>query len=151
VYTANFEFEPAEIFVPAGHRLTVWLFQYQYSDRMSGPVPSPVKVMFGGDNPSYLRLPMVDVDAVDRFPVPGSHDVREENFDRYMVAKPDFPNIAGPLNQARAQHATCMDAMRDHYLGAQATGPSTPLLDGRVVGTAAAVEDACGFAPVRVA
>jgi hypothetical protein len=70
-----------------------------------------------------------------------------------MVAKPDFPNIAGPLNQARAQHATCMDAMRDHYLGAQATGPLTlPLLDAsRVVDTAAAVEDACGFAPVRVA
>jgi predicted acyl esterase len=87
---AMVEFDPAELLVPEGHRLTLWLFQWQYPDHMSSQLTSPVKILLGGSDASKMRLPTVDVDIYTIFPVPGSPFPTRDSFEKYSVPKPSF-------------------------------------------------------------
>jgi predicted acyl esterase len=88
-YTARMEFEPLDVLIPEGHRLVVWLMQYGYSDKFPSPAPSPVRVLIGGPDATVLRLPTIDVDPFDIFPVPGQHFPKRDSFLRTHVDKPD--------------------------------------------------------------
>lgn len=70
-YVARIQFEPLEVRIPEGHRLMLWIFQFQYQDRMATLTPSPVTVHLGDD--AVLHLPTLDVDPRTVFPVPGAH------------------------------------------------------------------------------
>ncbi|MBI2078320.1 MAG: CocE/NonD family hydrolase [Euryarchaeota archaeon] len=97
-YVAKMEFEPLDVFIPAGHRLTVWLFQYHFTapaDRIESRVPSPVTVYLGGPG-TALKMPMIDPDPATIFPVPGSHLPKREHFDFFHVNKPSFSTVIAP-------------------------------------------------------
>ncbi|MEK6974745.1 MAG: CocE/NonD family hydrolase [Candidatus Thermoplasmatota archaeon] len=93
-YVAQLEFEPLEVLIPEGHRLTLWLFQFAYPDHATVLTPSPVTVLLGPD--AILRLPTVDVDPTTLFPVPGAHFPTRENLSMMYVFKPTFAP-AGPV------------------------------------------------------
>lgn len=109
-YVAKVEFEPLEVFLPKGHRVVLWLFQYQYPDRSGGPVPSPVKLYFGEN--TQLRLPTVDIDPRTVFPVPGSHFPSRDDFERFHVEKPVFSQVIEPMWDEQRASAACLDAWR---------------------------------------
>ncbi|HEX9815344.1 MAG TPA: CocE/NonD family hydrolase C-terminal non-catalytic domain-containing protein, partial [Candidatus Thermoplasmatota archaeon] len=91
-YTARMEFEPLDVLIPAGHRLTLWLLQYPYPDDDPATVPSPVDVVLG--DASTLRLPTITVDVKDTFPVPGARFPSSAHYDWPHVRKPDYPELA---------------------------------------------------------
>ena len=93
-YVARMQFEPLDILIPKGHRLTLWVLQYPYPDRQDGSVPSAVAVVLG--DASVLRLPIITVDHKDTFPVPGAHFPDAEYFDWANVRKPDYPELPTP-------------------------------------------------------
>jgi predicted acyl esterase len=84
-YVAQIEMDPLEVRIPAGHRLTLWVFQYHYPDHggpiifvpgmgfVQGPAPpaGPIDVFLGED--AILRLPTLDLDPTTVFPVPGAN------------------------------------------------------------------------------
>jgi predicted acyl esterase len=87
---AKMQFEPLEVLVPKGHRLVLWVFQYEYPDRDRGRTPSPVDVFLGND--AVLRLPTIEVDPTTVFPVPGIHFPDRSLADRMHVEPLGFPN-----------------------------------------------------------
>lgn len=91
-YVARLEFEPLEVLIPQGHRLTLWVFQFAYPDHATVLTPSPVTVFLGAD--AILRLPTLDVDPMELFPVPGAHFPTRENQTRMYVDKPLFAPAA---------------------------------------------------------
>ncbi len=91
-YTARIEFEPLDVLIPAGHRLTLWLLQYPYPDDDPATIPSAVDVVLG--DASTLRLPLITVDVRDTFPVPGSRFPTADYYDWPHVRKPDYPELA---------------------------------------------------------
>lgn len=93
---AHLEFEPLDALVPAGHRVTVWVFQYPYADHVASPVASAVRLVIGGPDATVLRLPTMPAEASDTFPVPGSHTPDPRDYHRYMVAKPRFDQVVDP-------------------------------------------------------
>jgi predicted acyl esterase len=94
-YVAQIQFEPLEILIPKGHRIVLWIFQYQYNDRQATMTPAPVDIYLGGSG-AVLQLPFIDVDAKTVFPVPGSHFPTRELMGHRYVAKPIFPP-SGPV------------------------------------------------------
>ena len=93
-YTANMEFEPLDVMIPAGHRLTLWLLQYPYPDDDPAAVPAAVDVVLG--DASTLRLSTITVDSRTMFPVPGGRYPVPDYFDWPHVRKPDYPELAQP-------------------------------------------------------
>lgn len=87
-YLANIEFEPLEVMIPRGHRVTLWVFQFAYPEHQSTQTPSPVTIHLGPD--ALLRLPTVDVDPRATFPVPGSHFPARDGLGMMYVPKPVF-------------------------------------------------------------
>jgi predicted acyl esterase len=94
--TAKMEFEPLDLLIPKGHRLTVWIFQYPNGDKMSGPVPSPVKLWLGGAS-SHLDLPLITVDPKLVYPVPGANFPREQDYAKFYALKPAWSNLVSPI------------------------------------------------------
>lgn len=93
--TARLQFEPLDVLLPRGHRLTLWLLQYPYPDHDVSGAPSPIRLVLG--DASVLRLPMIQVDPSTVFPVPGVPLPSPEYFDWAHVRKPDYPELAsGP-------------------------------------------------------
>jgi predicted acyl esterase len=88
-YVARAEFEPAEVMVPRGHRLVLWLFQGQYPDHGPTATPSDVTVLLGDG--AVLRLPTVAVDPEDLFPAPGVRTPSRDLYERMHVQKPPAP------------------------------------------------------------
>lgn len=112
-YTAQLEFEPLEVLVPKGHRLTLWLFQYVYPDHAArndpnpmgldagtSGTPSPVTIILGPD--AVLRLPTIDVDPRTIYPVPGAHFPHRDNLSLMHVLKPTFQPGAPVLDVPNA-------------------------------------------------
>jgi putative CocE/NonD family hydrolase len=89
-YTAMGEFEPADVLVPRGHRLALWVFQGQFPVN-NGPTmtPSDVKILLGDD--AVLRLPVITVDPQAIFPVPAVRTPSRDLYERMDVAKPMAP------------------------------------------------------------
>jgi hypothetical protein len=87
-YVAQAEFEPAEILVPAGHRLLLYVFQYHFPDHQSSQTYAPITVYLGED--AKLRVPTIDLDPRTIFPVPGSNFPDRENLSRMYVLPPVF-------------------------------------------------------------
>lgn len=93
-YTANMEFEPLDVLIPKGHRLTLWLLQYPYPDDDPGTVPAAIDIVLG--DASTLRLSTIQVDPRDVFPVPGGRFPAPQYYDWAHVRKPDYPELAQP-------------------------------------------------------
>lgn len=105
-YVAQMEAEPLEVLIPRDHRLTLWVFQFAYWDHANMNTPNgqqgpaiqattgQVTVILGPD--AILRLPTVDVEPTQLFPVPGSHFPSRDNQSLLYVFKPTF-QAAGPV------------------------------------------------------
>jgi len=87
--TARIEFEPSDVLVPKGHRLSMWVFQYAYPDHLQTTTLAPVDIFLGGDG-AVLRLPVSAEDATQVFPVPGVHFPDRAQVDRMAIDKPVF-------------------------------------------------------------
>ncbi|MEK6985419.1 MAG: CocE/NonD family hydrolase [Candidatus Thermoplasmatota archaeon] len=86
-YVARMQFEPLDILVPRGHRLTLWVFQYAYPDHQASLTPSPVEIALG-EGGAVLNLPTIAVDARTVFPVPGAHFPSRDLVGLMFVPKP---------------------------------------------------------------
>jgi hypothetical protein len=96
-YVARGEFEPLDVLVPRGHRLSLWVFQGYYVNPSQGggaaytpPVTQgAVKLLLGDD--AVLRLPVVTVDPEDIFTVPGVPTPDRELYGKMHTPKPLAP------------------------------------------------------------
>jgi putative CocE/NonD family hydrolase len=95
-YTARMEFEPLDVLVPKGDRLTLWVLQYPYPDKSQSPAPTPVRLWLGGAT-STLDVPLITVDPRDIFAVPGAPFPREKDYPRYYAEKPNFDQVIAPV------------------------------------------------------
>lgn len=101
-YVAQMEAEPLEVLIPKGHTLTLWVFQFAHTDRsargdLTQPgTPSPVTVILGPD--AVLRLPVIDVDPLTLYPVPGAHFPSRDNLSMRYVFKPTFQPATPVVN-----------------------------------------------------
>ena len=91
-YVAQVEMDPLEVQIPAGNRLVIWVFQYQYPDHDATVTRAPVTIHVG--EAAKLRLPIVDVDPRDRFPVPGAHFLEETYVPQMYVPYPAVGGVA---------------------------------------------------------
>jgi hypothetical protein len=90
------EFEPLDVLVPKGDRLTLWVLQYPYPDKSQSPAPTPVRLWLGGAT-STLDVPLITVDPRDIFAVPGAPFPREKDYPRYYAEKPNFDQVIAPV------------------------------------------------------
>ncbi len=103
--TARMEFEPLDVLIPRGHRITLWLFQYAYPDHLQTSTPGPVDIYLGGDG-AVLRLPVVPDDPTIVFPVPGVHFPDRLQTERMHVDKPVY---SGGLTASFDAAPVCSD------------------------------------------
>ena len=112
-YTAKLQFEPMEAMIPAGHRLTLWLFQFAYPDHEATTTPSSVTVYVGGE--TAAQLPAIVTDPTQVFPVPGVPFPKLDLASKMAMLKPAFqaanlipiPAPPAPTPLACLVQATC--------------------------------------------
>lgn len=109
---ARMQLEPLDILIPAGHRLTVWLFQYQYGDHYYSATPAPIRVHYG--DKTTIQLPMITVEPTELFPVPGIHFPKPEYFSKYLQPKPRLNQVVPPMS---ADEADCYETIGARLLG----------------------------------
>ncbi len=107
-YEAQIQFEPLEVRIPEGHRLSLWIFQYHFEDRQDVTTKAPVTVFLGDG--AKLRLPTLDLDPRTVFPVPGAHFLNNSYVPEMYVQYPPLSTgsgapVAAPQADTRAASA----------------------------------------------
>lgn len=132
-YTAQIEFEPLELRIPAGHRLVLWLFQYHYEDRQDSAARAAVTLHL--DDDARLRLPTVEVDPRTVFPVPGANFLNRTYVPEMYVPMPVVPP---------AFTMPTTDAVTGLVPAGVASGPAGTASGGGSVGSSAGSQPASG-------